>query len=532
MHNLIKVTLSSVAMLTTSTALLHADVSGAASASVHKTPAATVSADTAMMSPATTMWATRGLTQIASAEPLGAGRLTFNLTGTWYKQDVGYPTVTGVPSQDADVMTGVFAASFGINPYFDVFATAAGYGIFAGDNSEQSKGSICGGIQGSLPLPGLSPLRLGAQLSVIGGISTSPINRNNADGYDYFNTRIYYDFVGRIMESLMFGNDSLGIKFHFNQGAAMMLQNENRKLLLLGAGIQGSVHPMIVIGLELNSRTSLDSLNVRTDPLWLTPSVLVRTPYYFNAELGIDVSVSKARPLPTARALEPFRLFGGLIFSFDLLAEKRRAEREKALREKVAMEKRIQAAQRRSALIARKAKLDSIAMAKSREEEQRKADSLAQKAREDSIAMADLKLKLEEERSKRSDAEKQLLSTGLLILDAVYFQSGKSQISINSFPYLNIIGKMLTKYPKLQIEVSGHTDNIGKYDRNIVLSQARGEAVRRYLIQVAPELLTRISARGYGPTQPKAPNSTAEGRKMNRRVELQVLNKEVLKEYN
>ena len=196
------------------------------------------------------------------------------------------------------------------------------------------------------------------------------------------------------------------------------------------------------------------------------------------------------------------------------------------------MEKRIQAAQRRSALIARKAKLDSIAMAKSREEEQRKADSLAQKAREDSIAMADLKLKLEEERSKRSDAEKQLLSTGLLILDAVYFQSGKSQISINSFPYLNIIGKMLTKYPKLQIEVSGHTDNIGKYDRNIVLSQARGEAVRRYLIQVAPDLLTRISARGYGPTQPKAPNSTAEGRKMNRRVELQVLNKEVLKEYN
>jgi len=128
--------------------------------------------------------------------------------------------------------------------------------------------------------------------------------------------------------------------------------------------------------------------------------------------------------------------------------------------------------------------------------------------------------------------EQQLLTTGLLLLDAVYFETGKAQISINSFPYLNIIGKMLTKYPKLQIEVSGHTDNVGNYDRNITLSQARAEAVRRYMIQVAPELLIRISARGYGPTQPKGLNTTAEGRKMNRRTELQVLNKEVLKEYN
>jgi outer membrane protein OmpA-like peptidoglycan-associated protein len=485
--------------------------------------------DTAMLSPATTMWATRGLTQTASAETMGAGRLTISLTGTWYKQDGAF---VGVPPQDADVMTGTAAASFGVNRYVDVFATLSGYGIFAGDYSDQSKGSVCGGIQGSLPLPGLSPLRLGAQMALIGGISTSPINRNGFDGYDYFNTRIYYDFVGRIIETLSFGNDSLGIKFHGNQGTAMMLQNDNRKLLLLGAGIQGTVHPMIVIGLELNSRTNLDTIRIRTDPLWLTPSVLVRTPYYFNAELGVDVSLSSERTWTTTRALEPFRLFGGFIFSTDLLAAKRRAEREKAAREKAEMEKKIQDAQRRSALIARKAQLDSITMAKAREDEQRRVDSMTQKAREDSIALADLKKKLDEERSKRSDAEKQLLSTGLLLLDAVYFESNKTQISINSFPYLNIIGKMLTKYPKLQIEVSGHTDNIGKYDKNIALSQARAEAVRRYLIQVAPELLTRISARGYGPTQPKAPNTSAEGRKMNRRTELQVLNKEVLGEYN
>ena len=54
-----------------------------------------------------------------------------------------------------------------------------------------------------------------------------------------------------------------------------------------------------------------------------------------------------------------------------------------------------------------------------------------------------------------------MLSTGELLLDAVYFMSGKTFLSDNSKPYLNIIGKMLLKYPKLQIEAKGHTDNIG-----------------------------------------------------------------------
>jgi OOP family OmpA-OmpF porin len=64
------------------------------------------------------------------------------------------------------------------------------------------------------------------------------------------------------------------------------------------------------------------------------------------------------------------------------------------------------------------------------------------------------------------------------------------------------------------------------------LSQARAESVREYLIQVAPDLASKLVAHGYGPTQPKADNKTANGRKVNRRVEIQVLNKDVLKEYN
>jgi outer membrane protein OmpA-like peptidoglycan-associated protein len=119
-----------------------------------------------------------------------------------------------------------------------------------------------------------------------------------------------------------------------------------------------------------------------------------------------------------------------------------------------------------------------------------------------------------------------------MLLDAVYFETGKTVLTINSKPYLNIIGKMLLKYPKLQIEVAGYTDNIGGKDYNITLSQGRAEAVRFYLTEVAPGLSSYLSSHGYGMSMPKADNGTKDGRQTNRRVELRVMNKDALKEYS
>jgi len=78
------------------------------------------------------------------------------------------------------------------------------------------------------------------------------------------------------------------------------------------------------------------------------------------------------------------------------------------------------------------------------------------------------------------------------------------------------------KYPKLRIEVQGHTDSTGSERYNLQLSQRRAEAVREYLIAqgVAPG---QVEARGYGEMQPIADNSTAEGRARNRRVVMRVL---------
>jgi outer membrane protein OmpA-like peptidoglycan-associated protein len=186
-------------------------------------------------------------------------------------------------------------------------------------------------------------------------------------------------------------------------------------------------------------------------------------------------------------------------------------------------------AQRDSLAMAGKAAQDSLNIA---ERARRDSLAMAEKAKRDSALLGEANKALSEERSRRSEMETQLLTTGLLVLDAVYFETGRTEISINSKPYLNMLAKMLAKYPKLQIEVAGHTDNVGSdaYNRN--LSDGRAAAVRDYLVSQAPELGSRLTSKGYGETMAKADNATAEGRKFNRRTELQVLNKEALKEYN
>ena len=489
--------------------------------------------------PTISMNGTRGMMYVQSAETMGAGRLSFSIGGNWYKQQAD--TILLAPNPGANVFSGTLAFSFGVSPWFDVFLLGSGFGIENYDSSLGAGiGSIQAGVVGALPLPEESPIHLGAQVSVIGGTSANQIDANGIDGYDYFETRTGYDFMGRLLESVVLGKEALSFKIHLNEGAVFSLQSGREPQMLLGFGLQGNVHSILVLGLEVNSRTFFKAINLATDPLWVTPSVTFRTPYYMNFVIGGDISLSQERTSPDPlRSLEQYRIFGAIDFTFDLLSGKRKAERDaKAEAERKAALEKEEQAKKEAGLkaandsLARKMKADSVAAVRQRDLEKRRADSLAQKAVQDSIVLADTKKRLQDEMSKRSDVEKQLLSTGLLILDAVYFESGKTEISINSKPYLNIIGKMLLKYPKLQIEIGGHTDNLGGYETNKRLSFARAESVRQYLVQVAPDLATHLTANGYGPDMPKADNRTAAGRKQNRRVEMQVMNKDVLKEYN
>lgn len=104
-------------------------------------------------------------------------------------------------------------------------------------------------------------------------------------------------------------------------------------------------------------------------------------------------------------------------------------------------------------------------------------------------------------------------------LAGVNFDFDKSIVREADFANLDQDAATLKEWGDVKVEVAGHTDSIGSDSYNIKLSERRAEAVRTYLVGkgIAAD---RLSAKGYGESQPIADNATAEGRFKNRRVEL------------
>lgn len=112
----------------------------------------------------------------------------------------------------------------------------------------------------------------------------------------------------------------------------------------------------------------------------------------------------------------------------------------------------------------------------------------------------------------------------LVIKDKVYFATGKATILPRSFPLLDQVADVINGHPELQrIVVEGHTDSVGKADKNRVLSQNRADSVMKYL-KAKGVTADRLTARGYGPDRPAETNDTPAGREMNRRVEFTLSN--------
>lgn len=102
----------------------------------------------------------------------------------------------------------------------------------------------------------------------------------------------------------------------------------------------------------------------------------------------------------------------------------------------------------------------------------------------------------------------------------IYFDFGNTQVTDDSLPVLNIILKLMNDYPKLTIEIAGHTDSIGEDEVNQLVSEQRALAVMNWLVKNGVSK-DRMIARGYGETQPMATNDDEfEGRELNRRIEI------------
>ncbi|MBX2843065.1 MAG: OmpA family protein [Flammeovirgaceae bacterium] len=107
-------------------------------------------------------------------------------------------------------------------------------------------------------------------------------------------------------------------------------------------------------------------------------------------------------------------------------------------------------------------------------------------------------------------------------LNNIFFETGNSALKEASFSELKKVVKLLEENPKMKIEISGHTDNVGSEESNLKLSEERSEAVTSYL-KSQNIVSDRIVNKGYGETKPLSDNNTEEGKQQNRRVDFTIL---------
>ncbi len=107
-------------------------------------------------------------------------------------------------------------------------------------------------------------------------------------------------------------------------------------------------------------------------------------------------------------------------------------------------------------------------------------------------------------------------------LSNALFAFDKFNINTKAASILDDIAGWMKQNPDMKLELSGHTDGKGSVDYNQKLSEQRAKAVYDYLVKAGVSK-TNLTWKGYGKSEPIATNDTAEGRQLNRRVELRIV---------
>lgn len=119
---------------------------------------------------------------------------------------------------------------------------------------------------------------------------------------------------------------------------------------------------------------------------------------------------------------------------------------------------------------------------------------------------------------KMENEEQEIITTAFNSLEFAY---NESTILLTSNESLDALAALLKQKQDWKLQISGHTDNVGKQEENLVLSKERAQAVKDYLVKkgIASE---RIETQYFGSSKPIATNETEEGRQKNRRVEMKI----------
>lgn len=120
------------------------------------------------------------------------------------------------------------------------------------------------------------------------------------------------------------------------------------------------------------------------------------------------------------------------------------------------------------------------------------------------------------------EIEKEVVEILQTAFDNLEFETGKAVIKAESIESLTKLAEVLAKKPEWKLQISGHTDNVGAAQSNLILSKKRAESVRAFFVTQGINE-DRMSALYFGETVPIADNSTKEGRQTNRRVEMEII---------
>ncbi len=111
----------------------------------------------------------------------------------------------------------------------------------------------------------------------------------------------------------------------------------------------------------------------------------------------------------------------------------------------------------------------------------------------------------------------------VVILKNIFFDSKKTDLKPESIVELDKVIQLMNDNPKLKILISGYTDNVGKPQNNLTLSNGRSLAVVNYLLASKQIARDRLQSKGSGEAKPIADNATDQGKALNRRTELRVI---------
>ena len=103
-------------------------------------------------------------------------------------------------------------------------------------------------------------------------------------------------------------------------------------------------------------------------------------------------------------------------------------------------------------------------------------------------------------------------------LQAIQFETGKTVLKKESYPVLDQVIEVLQRYPDYRLEIIGHTDDVGRENNNLILSQKRAKSCYEYLISKGLSN-ERVGYGGSGEANPLVPNDSKDNRTINRRVE-------------